>query len=367
MSHTSSKNRFEIATSSRKIQTVIGISIILLSVFFVLAGIELIGYFWEKKTAQDSLGWTLVASRRMPLARHGSAENPYYLFETDKEYFWEGVPVNISSQGFRDDEFSVEKTVGTYRILNLGDSVVFGWEVSLEDTYGEKFEKMLNDLDDGLTYQVINAGIPGWNLPMERDFLFQEGLSYEPDMIILDITLVNDIYGKGPVDNENPGLFAWLRDHTYGWPFLTTQARFLLAQKQGPEAIPVLNPPQQENAYYPLNREHPAWERMWETILEMNEACQAHGVKLVMIVFPTAFQLNSSGHSDFPQRFIKEKAAAADIYIVDMLPIYRQVCDSAEPGACEGYENILFADVWMHPNVLGHQLAAEALFDMYQE
>jgi phospholipase/lecithinase/hemolysin len=46
---------------------------------------------------------------------------------------------------------------------------------------------------------------------------------------------------------------------------------------------------------------------------------------------------------------------------VDLLPIYRQACDDAAPGACEGYENLLFADVWMHPNPLGHRLAAEAL------
>ncbi len=31
--------------------------------------------------------------------------------------------------------------------------------------------------------------------------------------------------------------------------------------------------------------------------------------------------------------------------------------------ACEGYENALFADVWMHPNEFGHQMAAELLFN----
>ena len=39
----------------------------------------------------------------------------------------------------------------------------------------------------------------------------------------------------------------------------------------------------------------------------------------------------------------------------------QQVCEQAEPGSCEGYENLIFADVWMHPNPLGHQLAADAL------
>jgi hypothetical protein len=46
---------------------------------------------------------------------------------------------------------------------------------------------------------------------------------------------------------------------------------------------------------------------------------------------------------------------------VNLLPIYHQAGDDAAPGACEGYENLLFAHVWMHPNPLGHRLAAEAL------
>jgi len=30
-------------------------------------------------------------------------------------------------------------------------------------------------------------------------------------------------------------------------------------------------------------------------------------------------------------------------------------------GDCKGYENLLFADVWMHANPLGYRLAADAL------
>ncbi len=259
----------------------------------------------------------------------------------------------------------MNKPAGTYRILNLGDSVVFGWEVLQEETYGKQLEQMLNEQDDGLDYQVINAGVPGWNLKMERDFLVQEGLSYEPDMLLLDITLVNDIYGEGPAVSENPGLFDWLRDNTYAWPFLTTQARFLLAKQKGPEAIPVLNPPLEERAYYPLREDHAAWDRVWDAILEIQQLAEEEGVRFMLVVFPTAFQLNSSGHSDFPQKLIGQRAAEAGIEVLDLMPIYRHECDKAADDACEGYENLLFADVWMHPNAFGHRLVAEALMEMY--
>ena len=96
-------------------------------------------------------------------------------------------------------------------------------------------------------------------------------------------------------------------------------------------------------------------------IAEMAQACQERGIRFVVVAFPTAFQLNSAGHPDVPQRVLGRRAAAAGIEFVDLLPVYRRACEDATPGACEGYENLLFADVWMHPNPLGHRLAAEAL------
>jgi hypothetical protein len=84
----------------------------------------------------------------------------------------------------------------------------------------------------------------------------------------------------------------------------------------------------------------------------------------VIIAFPTAFQVNGAKHPNVPQQIFSQRAGAAGIAFIDLLPIYQQACDQRGVKACEGYEdNHLFADVWMHPNVLGHRLAAEAIYD----
>lgn len=350
--------------TGRKAQILIGLSISIVTIVLCLGTVELIGYLWERNQAQDSLGWTLVASRRLRLKRHGTVDQPYYLLQPNDDYLWEGIPVHTNSYGFRTDEFMVPKPKNTYRILNLGDSIVLGWEVHQEDTYGKKLESMLNEQQSEQHYEVINAGIPGWNLESERNFLLQQGLSFQPDLVLLDLTIVNDIYGKGPAVSDDHTIFQFLRDNTYGWPFLTTQIRFLLAQQLGPEAIPVLNPPRNASAYYPLDEDSPVWDDIWALITEMEQASQEQGVEFMIIAFPTAFQLNSAKHPDTPQQVIKQRAAMADIDFVDLLPIYRNVCNEAPVGACEGYENLLFADVWMHPNSLGHRLAAEELFSI---
>ncbi len=288
--------------TKRRIQ--IGLLISSISILVLVGGLELVAYFWERSTAQGPLGWTLVASRRLDLEVHGSPDRPYYLFRPHVSYLWEGIHVKINSFGFRTAEFRIPKSEGTYRILNVGDSVAFGWEVRQEDTYGRQLERLLNARIDGRRYEVINAGTPGWTIESERNFLLLEGLSYQPDMVLLDVTVVNDIYGRGPAVLQNRNLIHWLRDNTYTWPFLTTQARFLLARQRGPQAIPVLNPPRDASAYYPLEADSPVWDEIWSLILEMHEAAQARGIPFVLVVFPTAFQVNSSAHPDVPQRVL---------------------------------------------------------------
>jgi len=350
---------------TRKKSLLINLALMLGSFLCCLAGVEVAGCLWERSTAQGSLGWTLVASRRMHLERHGVVDRPYYLFRASEDYMWEGIPVHINPRGFRTEEFALPKPADTYRILNLGDSVVFGWEVRQEDTYGKQLERTLNASNDGRRHEVINAGVPGWPLEAERNFLLDRGLDYEPDTVVLGVAVVNDVYGRGPGVKEpqtsSQALFNWLRDHTYAWPFLTTQARFLMARYRGPEAIPVLNPPRNAAAYYPLDENSPIWDEVWGVIAEMHAVCEQQGIQFIIVVFPTAFQVNSAAHPNTPQRVLAQRAETAGIPFVDLLPVYQQVCDEAGADACEGYENALFADVWMHPNAVGHRLAAEQI------
>ncbi len=302
----------------------------------------------------------MVASRRIEFETHGAYDQPYPLFAPNRSYEWEGIPVSINSRGFRTEEFSLHKSDDLFRILNLGDSFVFGWEVRQEETYGKVLEQSLQE--KGQNTEVINAGIPTWNLEAERNFLLQEGLSYQPDLIVLDVTIVNDIKGAGPSPpSESASLFDWLRDNSYSWAFIRTQMQYLQAGTRGPEAIPVLNPPQQAAKYFPLEEDDPLWDEIWGYIAEMAQAAQANDVEFVIIAFPTAFQLNSANHPHVPQQVLRARAQGADIPFIDLLPVYEAECENAGKALCEGYENHLFADVWMHPNVLGNTLAAQEI------
>lgn len=141
---------------------------------------------------------------------------------------------------------------------------------------------------------------------------------------------------------------------TIGKAFLFTSAQVVFV----PKKFATLKPP---DAYYPLNENGSAYDRVWQNIAQIDEMARKNDVPLKVIVFPTAFQLNSAGHPDVPQQVLANRASLAGIEIIDLLPAYSQVCDEAEVDACEGYENLLFADVWMHPNELGYRIATKQL------
>lgn len=364
-SSSESVQRSEMRTRARAPAWVSGLLVSLVTILICLGGVELIGYYWEQTTAQSPLGWTLVAARRLHLEKHGATNRAYYLFRPNEDYLWGGIPVHINSRGFRSEEFDLPKPSNTYRILNLGDSIAFGWAIGQSDTYGKQLEQMLNARKGAMKYEVINAGIPGWNLVSEYNFLSQDGINYQPDAVILDLTLVNDVYGSGASVEDQPVLFQWLRDNTYGWPFLTIQARFILAQSRGPEAIPVLNPPRNAEAYFPLNENDPVWDRMWKIISDIKTLCQSRNIPLIIIAFPTALQVNRVDHPNIPQRVLARRARAQEIFFLDLLPAYQQWCANNEMDACEGYQNELFADVWMHPTPIGHLIATDQLLPLF--
>ena len=65
--------------------------------------------------------------------------------------------VTTNSMGFRNHEVKVAAAAGTVRIVNLGDSVTFGWGVDEGRSYSALLGRMLKK--EG-AFEVINTGIP---------------------------------------------------------------------------------------------------------------------------------------------------------------------------------------------------------------
>ena len=78
----------------------------------------------------------------------------------------------INSFGFRSPEFQFSKSKDTYRIICLGSSMVYGTGKN-KDTFPFQLEKELNQSgQDGINFEVINAGVPGYTSYPYYDSIF---------------------------------------------------------------------------------------------------------------------------------------------------------------------------------------------------
>jgi hypothetical protein len=345
---------------SKRADLLLKVAMVVISPLLLLGLLEGVAYIWEQQQADGIYAWEMVASRRIELVQYPEPGAGYTLIKPESNYEWQGIPVEINSHGLRSPEVSYDKPADTVRILNLGDSVAMGWGVREEETYGRQLEIAFNEqLLDGERVEVINAGVPGWNPANELAYLQDVGMRYEPDVILLDMTIVNDIYGPSALEAHNsPALIEWFRANTFFWPFLSIQFRTMQARGDGRERIDVIDPPTEAASYFPLDPASERWERIWRSIEDMKALADAQDARFLLVLFPLEFQVLDEDYSTLPQELLTAKAAEAGISVLDLLPAYRQACQEKPGGPCQLEDRYLFADVWMHPSALGHELTA---------
>lgn len=98
------------------------------------------------------------------------------------------VRVTINSFGCRGDEPESEPGAGTYRILMLGDDLVFGASVSQDRTVPSRVQQFLSK-KTSRTLEVINGGVPGY-CPLLSFLQYEHQLkSLKPNLVILHVDM----------------------------------------------------------------------------------------------------------------------------------------------------------------------------------
>ena len=103
-----------------------------------------------------------------------------------------GHVVSINSFGMRDREHTVRKPAGTYRILVLGDSFLEALQLPFEASFPSVLEAQLGKTA-GRPVEVVNASVSGWGTDDELMYLEKYGAPWEPDLILIAMTLHNDV------------------------------------------------------------------------------------------------------------------------------------------------------------------------------
>lgn len=122
----------------------------------------------------------------------------------------------INSKGFLGLEFDQEKPNGTFRIISIGDSCTFTDGVWAR-AYPALLARLLNEERSQKAFEVINAGIEGYNSTLARARLTDEILKYNPNMVTIYIGW-NDLMKTSPQDSlpsGEVGLFSRIKQESY--------------------------------------------------------------------------------------------------------------------------------------------------------
>lgn len=286
------------------------------------------------------------------------------------------APVVTNSAGFRGPEFPLIKGPDTFRILALGDSVAFGVGTRFEDTYGQQLQRILAERYPGRNVEVLNMGVAGYNTRHELIVLREKGLRYSPDLVLIGFYW-NDILGNDKPLPWEPGFVPeppavgpdghvlWAPRHSLSKPLrdLLREWRTLYLATQRLQAL--------KDSLFPSNHPYdvhfrallagdepllePSWRHTERRLSELVEMADRHRFRLLLLIFPDAIQMQDR-YADIPyQRRLKEMADRRGIPYIDLRPEFRR----------SGYTN-----VWpfvpydhVHPNNVGHHLAARAAFN----
>lgn len=100
----------------------------------------------------------------------------------------EEITYSFNSESLNEDkEYSSEKEPDTFRIISLGDSYTFGLYVNPSNNYSKKLERLLSQdqlCNKQKRYEVINLGVPGYDIQYTVERFKLRGQKLNPDLVI---------------------------------------------------------------------------------------------------------------------------------------------------------------------------------------
>lgn len=131
----------------------------------------------------EVVGWTAEPG----ITKHH--KNPSFGFD---------VSYSINSSGFRGSPHEIRKPPGVYRIMILGDSNGFGWGISESKHFSAILANKLKNV------QVINLSLSGYGTDQEYLRFTKEGIAYDPDLVIVQVTPNDFDEIQYPFYNQKP-------------------------------------------------------------------------------------------------------------------------------------------------------------------
>jgi lysophospholipase L1-like esterase len=321
--------------------------------------------------------------------------------------------VQTNAAGQRGRSILLAKPPGTFRIMVLGDSFVEAVQVAEQDRFVRRLEAQLNADGGPVRYEVVDGGCGGWGTGQELLYLQQEGLAYQPDLVLLAFFVGNDV-GDNSIKlqldgNRDAALKPYFSQRADGSLELLTPSpppetayervanvlrlhstvyNFLesgVLQKLGRDdllfawrTVDALQPPSYQGNQVYGTRLTPDWKDGWaitERLLRLvHDETSAHGIPFGMMIVPTRAQVSDQAWRGiaggdggrragldrmFPNAQLQQIAGRIGAPLLDLVPALR-AADQAGLGP-------LYYERDQHWTAAGHAVAAKAIVQFVRE
>jgi lysophospholipase L1-like esterase len=270
------------------------------------------------------------------------------------ESHFRGVSVRTNSLGLRDREIHSRKAPDEFRILGLGDSVMFGWGVEVHDSYLRRVETELNESYQHGFVTTVNCGVPGYNTVMEVEQYEKLGSKLDPDLVILHL-INNDL---------QPPQFLSTRPRLFSLRHSALLAAIMDGRLPRPMGT-LVNPGEIEGFDDRRHRDiaseyiHLTGEVAFNAALDRLQLL-TKGIPVLCLILTR----NSP-----PWKYFAEAVERRGFLVVETAPLYSarlaQIVDRPNDEAWK-------ATFWLsesdpHPNAFGHELLAQTVVDAIRE
>jgi hypothetical protein len=293
-----------------------------------------------------------------------------------------GHVVSINSEGMRDREHTVPKADGIYRVLILGDSFMEALQLPFEASFPSLLERELGTRT-GIPIEVVNASVSGWGTDDELTYLEKYGARWEPDLILVALTLHNDVkdnlrerFHRNQKGALSEGWQRPLSSHAFHLielkGFLASRSHayqlFLRSRRLGERRVEA----EQLNAHVAdllaptTSRELARGLELTRLLLErINLIAAEHKATVTVVLLPLALQVSGEASEglvtlvgtataalamDQPQRLLRDVTQRAGVEMIDLLPQFRAWAAAGGPR--------LYLERDGHWTESGHRVAA---------
>jgi len=266
-----------------------------------------------------------------------------------------------NSGGFHDDrDYQLAKPDDVARVIFVGDSMTFGFGVSIEETLVRQTEKLLEKTPPakGKTWQVMNMGQLALNTTAELDLIRDQVVNYSPDVLVLMYHL-NDALSAQTSDLGDAQTTATLvTGYVLGTLDDEKRAKVKSFLESSKADVAALEPGKYELRGLPLFAEYRVSHFtpvFWNVVLASFDELAAMAKEKKFTVVAGIIPALDVAWDTYAFKDVHEKVAKAmserGFQVVDLLPVM-----SKRPNA-----EVMLGGVDGHPSPLANQLMAEAM------